>query len=135
MRTAALLAKAHSSDASALPAQQALAMATIHGARAMCLEHLTGSLVVGKCADMVAVDLSHFNTQPVYDPVSQLVYSANSSQVRHVWVNGQQLLRDGTLTTLNSNEILSLARQWQQRLAASTDQKPATDDTEPGARS
>ena len=118
MRTAALLAKACANDASALPAHQALAMATIHGARAMALDHLIGSLETGKKADIIAVNLARFNTQPVYQPVSQLVYSTQASQVSHVWVSGQLLLREGTLTTLNDRDILDQTHQWQQRLAA-----------------
>lgn len=120
MRTAALLAKACANDASALPAYEALAMATIAGARAMALDHLIGSLEVGKRADMVAADLGQLNTQPVYHPVSQLVYSTQSNQVSHVWVNGQLLLKEGTLTTVNVRNIADQTRQWQQRLAGST---------------
>lgn len=136
MRTAALLAKACANDASALPAHQALAMATIHGARAMALDHLIGSLEIGKRADIIAVNLARFNTQPVYQPMSQLVYSTQASQVSHVWVNGQLLLREGTLTTLNDRNILDQTRQWQQRLAAGTTESAAcAPDTESGAES
>ncbi|WP_339857923.1 TRZ/ATZ family hydrolase [Pseudohongiella acticola] len=120
MRTAALLAKACAGDASALPAYGALQMATINGARAMGLEHLTGTLESGKRADMTAVRLDSLNAMPVYNPVSQLVYSTQASQVSHVWVNGKALLDDGELTTINRRQIQELAHTWQQRLQHST---------------
>lgn len=136
MRTAALLAKACAQDARALPAHQALAMATIHGARAMALDHLVGSLETGKRADIIAVDLARFNTQPVFQPDSQLVYSTQAGQVSHVWVNGQLLLREGTLTTLNDRQILDQTQEWQQRLAASmAEATPGDSDTASGAES
>lgn len=120
MRTAALLAKASSGDARALPAYKALQMATINGARALGLDHLTGTLEVGKRADMIAIKLDELNTQPLHNPVSQLVYSTKSSQVKHVWVNGRQLLDNGELTTLNKQTLLDTARGWKQKLGAST---------------
>ncbi len=117
MRTAALLAKGVAGSASALPAHQALRMATLDGARALGLEEETGSLEVGKSADLVAIDLGYPATQPVYNPVSQLVYAANRSQVRHVWIAGRQLLHDGQPTTLNPQEILDEAHAWGLRIA------------------
>ncbi len=117
MHLAALLAKGVAGSAAALPAPRALRMATLDGARALGLEEETGSLEVGKSADLVAIDLGHPNTQPIHNPLSQLVYAANGSQVRHVWVAGRQLLRDGQPTTLDSQEILDEARAWRARLA------------------
>lgn len=116
MRLAALLAKGVAGSAAALPAHQALRMATLDGARALGLEEETGSLEVGKSADLIAIDLSQANTQPIHNPLSQLVYAANRSQVRHVWVAGRQLLRDGQPTTLDAREILDEARAWRARL-------------------
>ena len=78
----------HSEDAAALPAADALAMATINGARALGLEDRIGSLEIGKLADMIAVDLSQPETQPLYNPLSQLVYACNGSQVTHSWIDG-----------------------------------------------
>ncbi|MGA7982859.1 MAG: TRZ/ATZ family hydrolase [Chromatiaceae bacterium] len=118
MQTAALLAKGVAESASALPAYQALRMATLHGAKAFGIEGETGSLEPGKSADMVAVDLGAPETQPVYRPVSHLVYAADRSQVRHVWVAGRQLIRDGQPTTLEPATILEDARQWAARIAA-----------------
>ena len=120
MRTAAILAKACSGDAQALPAFKALQMATINGAKALGLDHLTGTLEAGKQADVIAVKLDELNTQPVHNPVSQLVYSTKSSQVRYVWVNGKLLLDNGELTTLDKETLLQMARTWQQKLGTPT---------------
>ncbi|MDO8909095.1 MAG: TRZ/ATZ family hydrolase [Pseudohongiella sp.] len=121
MRSAALLAKAVSGDASALPAYRALRMATLDGARALGLDRMTGSLEPGKCADIVAVRLDELNTVPVHNPVSQLVYSTQASQVSHVWVNGKQLLNDGELTSINRRNLLEIARHWQDTLGTRYD--------------
>lgn len=120
MRTAAILAKACSGDAQALPAYKALQMATINGAKALGLDHLTGTLEAGKRADVIAVKLDELNTQPVHNPVSQLVYSTKSSQVKYVWVSGKLLLDNGELTTLDKETILQMARAWQQKLGTPT---------------
>ncbi len=116
MRTAALLAKAVSGDASAVPAMTALRMATINGAKALGLEHEIGSLTTGKAADVIAVDLSRLETQPVYSPVSACVYSASRQQVSDVWVAGKRLLKQGSLTTINVAELMARISEWQQRL-------------------
>jgi len=117
MRTAALLAKGTSGDASALPAHEVLRMATLNGASALGLGEETGSLVPGKWADLTAVNLDTPETQPVYDPVSQLVYASGREQVTDVWVAGQHLLKERQLTTLDINEILHRARDWQARIS------------------
>ena len=118
-RIAALLAKAVAASASALPAHAALRMATINGAKALGIDNETGSLESGKSADMVAIDLRDPDTQPVYNPVSQVVYAAGRDQVRHVWVAGRQLVRDGQPTTLEPQQILQQAGDWGARIAAS----------------
>lgn len=117
MRLAALLAKGVSGQADALPAQEALHMATLAGARALGLEDRIGSLTVGKQADLVAVDLSGAHTQPCYDPVSQLVYSAGRADVHHVWVAGRQVVKNGLCLTLDEAEILQRARSWRKKLS------------------
>ena len=116
MRTAALLGKAVSNDASALPAHEVLRMATINGARALGISADTGSLEKGKWADITAVCLDTIETQPLYDPVSQLVYACGREQVTDVWVAGQQLLKERRLTTLDGNDIIERAREWQTRI-------------------
>jgi len=116
-RTAALLAKAVAGSATALDAHRALRMATLNGARAMGLDDHTGSLEVGKFADLVAFDLSGLAQQPIYDPVSQLIYSTGRDTVRHVWVGGKQLLDNGSLTRMDEQRIIANARQWAERIA------------------
>jgi 5-methylthioadenosine/S-adenosylhomocysteine deaminase len=116
MRSAALLGKAVSNDASALPAHTVLRMATLNGATAMGLGEQTGSLVKGKWADITAVNLDTLETLPLYDPVSQLVYACGREQVTDVWVAGKQLLRDRRLTTLDGNDIVERAHHWQARI-------------------
>jgi 5-methylthioadenosine/S-adenosylhomocysteine deaminase len=120
MRTAAILAKACSGDARALPAYKALQMATINGAKALGLDHLTGTLEAGKRADVIAVKLDELNTQPIHNPISQLVYSTKSSQVKYVWVNGKLLLENAELTTIDKQTLLQMARTWQQKLGTPT---------------
>ncbi len=112
MRTAALLAKAVSKDAEALSAQQALTMATLNGAKALGISDRVGSLEVGKKADICAIGMSDLALQPIYNPVSQMVYCNNSQNVSHVWINGQTVMSDRALQTLNEAEIIANAQQW-----------------------
>ncbi len=116
MRTAALLAKGVSGNASAVPAVTALEMATINGAKALGIANETGSLVTGKAADVIAIDLSPLETQPVYDPVSQIVYAANRQQVSDVWIAGKQRLKQTKLTGINTDDLKIKIIEWQARL-------------------
>ena len=116
MRFAALLAKGQTGSADALPAHQALQMATLNGAKALGLGSLTGSLVAGKAADITAVDFSSLELAPCYDPISHLVYAAGREHVSHVWVNGKILLNDGELTTLNEQELLLRSEYWREQM-------------------
>jgi 5-methylthioadenosine/S-adenosylhomocysteine deaminase len=116
MRIAALLAKPVAQDATALSAAMTLRMATLGGAQALQMESEIGSLEIGKAADIIAVDLNHLNTQPIYNPISQLVYAAHSNQVTDVWVAGIPLLRNNKLTTLDEEAILAKTKEWQQRV-------------------
>lgn len=122
MRSCALLAKAVAKDASAIPAHTALRMATLNGARALGMDDITGSLVVGKAADVIAVDLGALETQPLYDPVSQLVYSAGRHQVTDVWIAGRQLLSGRKLTKMDMDDIIKRAAEWQTRINEPTEQ-------------
>ena len=117
-RTAALLAKATAGSATALDAHRALRLATLNGARALGLDAHTGSLEVGKLADLLAFDLSGLGLQPVYDPVSQLIYAGSREAIKHVWVGGKQLLDNRQLTRLDEERLLATARQWGERIAA-----------------
>lgn len=119
MRTTALLGKGFSADASAIPAHMALQMATLNGAKALGISDEVGSLETGKAADITAVDLGALEAQPVYHPISQLVYATGRHQVTDVWIAGKQVLRGGELTTLDSGQIIEKAQEWQQKIAAS----------------
>jgi 5-methylthioadenosine/S-adenosylhomocysteine deaminase len=118
MRTAALLGKGVARDATALPAQRVLRMATLNGARALGLDTEIGSLEPGKWADIIAVDLDPPETQPVYNPLSQLVYATGRHQVTDVWVAGKRLLQDRNLTTLDIHAITRNARKWREKIGA-----------------
>lgn len=118
LRYAALLAKASSNDATAVTAAEALAMATLWSAQALGLAEQIGSLETGKWADMACVDLSALHSQPVYDPLSQLVYTARVDQVSDVWVAGRHLLEEGEFAHINRESIQGRANEWQQRFAS-----------------
>ena len=117
-RTAALLAKAVAGSATALSAHRALRMATLNGARALGLDEHIGSLEIGKLADMVAFDLSRLAQQPIYDPVSQLIYSSGRDCVRHVWVGGKQLLDNRQLTRLDEERLIATAQEWGKKIGS-----------------
>ena len=116
MRTAALLGKLGERDATASPAGQVLRMATLGGARSLGLGDRIGSLEPGKSADVAAIDLRGPDTQPVYHPVSQIVYAATRSHVRDVWVAGRRVVRGGEVQTLDAAEAVREAREWQARI-------------------
>ncbi len=116
-RTAAMLAKAVSGSVTALDAHRALRMATLNGARAMGLEGEIGSLEVGKAADIVAFDLSGLAQQPIYDPVSQLIYATGRDSVKHLWVAGKQLLDNRQLTRMDEPQLIAMAIAWGQRIS------------------
>ena len=118
MQTASLLAKAASRDAQALSALDSLSMATLGGARALGLEQVTGSITAGKWADLACVDLRSINSQPAYDPVSNLVYAASSSQVADVWVAGRQQVENGRLTDIDVEDIAGRANEWSRQIQA-----------------
>jgi len=116
MRSAALLAKAVAKDAAAVPAYLALSMATINGAKALGLDHLTGSLKKGKLADITAINLDTIETQPVFEPISSIVYSTSREQISDVWVQGKHLLNNRKLTTIDEKQIRENARTWGKKL-------------------
>ena len=116
-RLASLLAKLEQSSAAALPAHDALSMATLGGARALGRASQTGSLEPGKAADMIALDMQAIRHQPLYDPAAQVLHTSSGNSVSHVWVNGECLLDDGVLTRMDEAEILHSARTWQQKIS------------------
>lgn len=118
LELAALLGKLVADDATAVPAGQALAMATINGARALGLADVTGSITPGKAADLTCVDLSGIAEQPMLDALSHLVYSASRAQVTDVWVAGEHLVSGGTLERMDEAAIIEASRRWADRLVS-----------------
>ena len=116
MRLAALIAKGHSGSPVDLTAYETLKMATVNGAKALHLDDKIGRLKKGMRADMIAVDLSDIATQPLFDPISHIVYAADRSQVHFVWVNGELLLHNRQFTRIDLTEIKAKARFWQNRI-------------------
>ncbi len=125
MRTATLLAKARAGDAAALPAAEALRMATLDGAKALGLADSIGSIEKGKWADLACIDLRHINSQPVYDPISQIVYTVHPNQVSDVWVAGKHQVENGTLNHIDVDDLLQRTAEWQYRIANEKERKLA----------
>jgi 5-methylthioadenosine/S-adenosylhomocysteine deaminase len=121
LRTAAMVAKVVAGDASALSAHKALEMATINGARALGRDHELGSLIEGKLADIIAIDLSDPFLQPVYDPASHLVYSNHGRSVSHSWINGVPQLQDGRLTRIDVADLMLRVEDWAGRIRTKSD--------------
>jgi len=120
MRSAALLAKASTGRADALPAAYALAAATLNGARALGLDDLIGSIQPGKAADLCAVDFSGPEMLPCYDPISHLVYVAGREQVSHVWVQGTLRIDNKNWTGLSVPDLDKRIALWQNKLTSET---------------
>lgn len=117
-RMAALLAKVGTLDPTAVPAATAIRMATLNGAKALNIDDKVGSVVVGKDADLIALDLSALETAPVFDPISHVAYAAGREQVSHVWVGGQNLMQERKLKTLDEAALLTRAEDWRARIQA-----------------
>ncbi|WP_300499128.1 TRZ/ATZ family hydrolase [Marinobacter sp.] len=116
LNTAAMLAKVVADDAAALSAHEALAMATIQGAKALGRDHELGTLAAGKLADIIAVDLGDPFLQPVYDPASHLVYSNHGRQVSHSWINGVPQVQEGKLTRIDVPDLMLRVQGWADRI-------------------
>jgi 5-methylthioadenosine/S-adenosylhomocysteine deaminase len=116
MRQASFLAKLASGSPTAVPAQVAVDLATIGGARALGLDKTIGSLEAGKRADVITVSMNSARQTPMYDAVSHLVYVTRGDDVRNTVVNGRVLMRDRKVATLNEAEVLSQARALAQKV-------------------
>ncbi|MFC3277985.1 amidohydrolase family protein [Xanthomonas fragariae] len=115
-RTAAILAKAVANDATALDAATTLRAATLGGARALGFGDKIGSIEIGKQADLVCVDLSALETQPLHHVLSQLIYSAGRHQVTDVWIAGNPKLVQRGLVDMDTAALVANARQWRERI-------------------
>ncbi len=118
LRLAALLAKGVAGDPTALRAHDALRMASLDGAKALGLHDEIGSIEPGKAADLVCLDISHVQSQPLYDAASQVVYTCGASQVADVWVAGRQLIDAGQLGVADEREIIARSQEWQRRISS-----------------
>ena len=116
MRTAAFAAKISDANPTHLAAEELIKMVTLNGAKALGLGDKVGSLEAGKFADVIALDLGSYLTQPVYNPISHLVYAINRLQVSDVWVAGKQLLREGEFTKLDIERILKDSLKWTEKI-------------------
>mmetsp|Transcript_37978 Transcript_37978/g.80421 ORF Transcript_37978/g.80421 Transcript_37978/m.80421 type:complete len:542 (+) Transcript_37978:136-1761(+) len=121
MKLAAILAKGVSKNAVAVPAQTALRMATLNGAKALGLGDKIGSLAVGKEADMIAVQFNGPAVWPApnsgnalegFDPVTHIVYSSTRDQVSDVWVQGKRLMKNRKVTTISVPKVRKSANKW-----------------------
>ncbi|MEQ9069435.1 MAG: amidohydrolase family protein, partial [Gimesia chilikensis] len=93
---------------------------TLDGAWVMGLDDKTGSLEVGKQADMISVTLNSIYAHPLYQVASQLVYASSASQITNSWVSGRQLLENGQLTTIHEQELLAKSLEWANQIAGRT---------------
>jgi 5-methylthioadenosine/S-adenosylhomocysteine deaminase len=118
MRQASFLAKHATHDPTAVPAQTALDMATIGGARALGMEKLIGSLEVGKRADLITVSMGAARQTPMYDPISHLVYVTRGDDVRSTIVNGKVLMKNRELRTLDREAVIDAANRLSQKVRA-----------------
>ena len=116
MRLAALLTKGMRGNAATCAAETILRMATLNAAGALNLDHQIGSLVAGKRADLIAVDLGALHHQPVYDPLSHLIHVAAREDVTHVWVDGQLRVRNRALVDIDTDDLRARTAYWQLKL-------------------
>lgn len=123
IRLASLVAKCESGDPTALPARQTLAMATNIGAKAVHIDHLTGSIVPGKRADMIVLSIDELHNSPTFhrDPngiYAQIIYAAKSTDVSDMMVNGKWLMRDRKLLTLDESILMKEAQDYAVKIDA-----------------
>ncbi|MDQ3800323.1 MAG: amidohydrolase [Acidobacteriota bacterium] len=119
MDTAAKLHKLYTNDPKAVNAEQAFAMATVGGARALHLENLIGSIEAGKRADIVLVDFDGVHQTPFYNYYSHLVYATKAQDVNTVIIDGKIVMREKRLLTLDENAIKKDANLYRQKIIKS----------------
>ena len=119
MDLATKLQKISRMDPRALPAQQVVEMATIDGARALHLEKQIGSLEAGKKADLIIVDINAPHATPMYNVYSEIVFALKATDVRTVVIAGRVIMEERKMLTLNEEEILQKAKEYQKKILAS----------------
>jgi len=122
MRTAALIHKGVNFDPTVVTAEETFAMATINGARAFNFGNSIGSLEPGKLADITLVELNSPNVTPMYNIYSHLVYAVDKNDVRTVFINGQLVMQDRKLLTLDEESIKARARSIARDMSAEVEQ-------------
>ncbi|MBK9239356.1 MAG: amidohydrolase [Acidobacteria bacterium] len=123
VRTAALLHKHATGDPRAMPARQALELATRRGAAALGLGDRIGSLETGKLADVITVSMSSARQTPLFDPLSHLVYVTRGTDVRNTIVHGRVLMRQGRVISLNRSAVLQEATAMAEKVRAAVSRK------------
>ena len=118
MQAASLLAKLESGDPTALSAADSIKAATLDGARAMGLDPVTGSLEVGKSADIIALDTTGLTMTPGHRLDSDIVYASSGTEVTWSWIAGNNVLKNRQLQTLDSEALTDKARAWRAKLSA-----------------
>ncbi|CAM2846475.1 amidohydrolase [Paenibacillus sediminis] len=116
IKTAAWLQKLNAADPTVMSAKEALRMATIGGAKLLHIDHETGTLEVGKKADMILIDMNKPHLQPIHQVESLLAYSATGSDVHTTIVNGTILMRNRELLTIDEDELIQQASYRAKRL-------------------
>jgi 5-methylthioadenosine/S-adenosylhomocysteine deaminase len=117
MQAASLLAKLESKDPTAMSARDTIQMATLDGARALGLDHVTGSLEPGKSADFIALDFTHLGMEPNHQIESNLVYANSGSEVTWSWIAGKNVVKNRQLQTLDSDALHHKAAAWRSKLS------------------
>jgi len=112
MRACALLHKANKLNPTILNAQEVVRMATISGAKALGLNNKVGSLEVGKRADIITINLDKPHLTPIYNPYSHLVYCADGKDVENVVINGEVIMRNREVKTIDEERVLREAREF-----------------------
>ncbi|KPV62800.1 MAG: N-ethylammeline chlorohydrolase [Candidatus Bathyarchaeota archaeon BA2] len=118
MKTAALLHKGVHKDPTLLPAEQALQMATIEGAKALLWDRQIGSIEIGKIADLAIVDFKKPHLCPLFNEISHLVYSARASDVDTVLINGKIVMENREVTTVDVHKVLGMTEKTKESLLA-----------------
>jgi 5-methylthioadenosine/S-adenosylhomocysteine deaminase len=121
MDSAAKLDKIFRLDPTVMPSNVVLEMATLGGAKVLGLEREIGSLEVGKKADIIILDLHRPHLQPIYNIVSNLVYSAAGADVRDVIIDGKLVMQDRKLLTIDEEKVLQKVEEWEAKIAGSWD--------------
>ena len=117
LKSATLLAKINSMDATALTASEALTLGTLGGAKALGMNKNIGTIEVGKLADLIAVDLHQIDMQPIHNVFSQLIYVNNGSHVTHSWIQGEQIMHQRELLKIDQDNLRRRILKWQNKLS------------------